>query len=396
MRRALPRTDVGILALVFLATFPIELLLEERKYAMFAGGFGQSQALNGPGEIALFLLATLLAHALLLGFAFLLFRGTPARPGRRAARLFSFAFFAILAASAFLVAKLELFSYFSDAVSFTLIRNLGGGSLADAALFAASESTLYLVAGAGALAAFALVLWLVRRRGAGLADMAPPFGWRALGMLALVTPFVAFAADRTPNVRYAANRMDAFLLVNQALSQATDFDRDGYSFFTAQIDDAPFDASRHPLALDIPGDGIDQDGLAGDFHAGPPPALYAPPPLAAHPKHLVLIVLESTRFDVLGKRIDGKPVAPNLETLVRSGSLVPEAYSHVGYTTGSLKSLFGGRLEMKPGGRIDLPRSEARGLPRRRLLWPAGKLRRHCGRGGRGRRAPTPMWMPRR
>ncbi|MET0136891.1 MAG: sulfatase-like hydrolase/transferase, partial [Sphingobium sp.] len=57
----------------------------------------------------------------------------------------------------------------------------------------------------------------------------------------------------------------------------------------------------------------------------------------------------STRGDVIGKRIDGRPVAPNLEAIARAGSSAPEAYSHVGFTTASLKSLFTGQLEPRMG-----------------------------------------------
>ena len=94
----------------------------------------------------------------------------------------------------------------------------------------------------------------------------------------------------------------------------------------------------------MPGDGIDQDGLAGDFTAPPAPPPYRAPPLPARPRHLVLVVLESTRGDVIGMRVNGRPVAPNLEALAAAGSRVDTAYSHVGFTTESLKSLFTGRL----------------------------------------------------
>ncbi|NRD89456.1 hypothetical protein C8024_08355 [Sphingopyxis sp. BSNA05] len=59
--------------------------------------------------------------------------------------------------------------------------------------------------------------------------------------------------------------------------------------------------------------------------------------------------MESARYDVIGKRIDGKPVAPNLESIAESGSLVSPAFSHVGFTTASLKSLFGGALQPADG-----------------------------------------------
>ena len=46
----------------------------------------------------------------------------------------------------------------------------------------------------------------------------------------------------------------------------------------------------------------------------------------------------------------GRPVTPNLNALAREGTWVREAYSHVGFTTQSGKSIFGGALEPRPGG----------------------------------------------
>lgn len=351
MRTRLSLGQRGTYAAVLVVTYAIELLLEERKYGLFGGGFGQSHTLAGPIEIGLFLIATILAQMLALGLLLALLTRLMPGAGRRRRRLFSFAFFGLAISFAVLAAKLELLSFFSDAVSFQLLRNLGGGSLTDAFLFAMSEGSLYAAVGIGALVGYAGAMWLLgrRERRAPAAADARPLRARHLLILALAMPFVAFAADREPNARYASNRMDAFAATTWALGRLTDFDGDGYSLYSAQLDRQPFDPSRHPFALDRPDDGIDEDGLAGDYHyPGPEPA-HVEPPFPAHKRNLVLIVLESTRFDALAKRIDGRPVMPNLAALAHAGSSVPEAYSHVGYTTESLKSLFSGRLVPHPG-----------------------------------------------
>ena len=59
--------------------------------------------------------------------------------------------------------------------------------------------------------------------------------------------------------------------------------------------------------------------------------------------------MESTRADALTKAIGGKPVAPNLQALAREGGAVAPAYSHVGFTTESLKSIFSGQLVPEKG-----------------------------------------------
>lgn len=347
MLRPSPRAlERRTLAAAFALTWPVEIALAERKYGMLGGGFGQSRALDGAGQVVGYLLVTALAQLVALSALYLLIRAVARDPARREERLFAFLFVAVGLSWLVLAAKLELLSYFSDAVSFQLLRNLGGGSLLDAALFGLSEGALYLAAVAGAAAAFLLVRWALRRRAHGRpAVPAPPAitgrGWIAL---ALVTAAAVLAADRVRNVRLAAHRVTAYALLSDALAVATDLDRDGYGWAGAEVDRHPFDATRHPFALDVPGDGIDGNGLAGDFTLPPAPPAFRAPPLPARPRHLVLVVLESTRGDVLGKRVGGRAVAPNLEALAASGSVAREAYSHVGFTTASLKSLFTGTL----------------------------------------------------
>ena len=175
-----------------------------------------------------------------------------------------------------------------------------------------------------------------------------PLGWRHLvGLLVLVAP-LSLAADWRPDVRYGLDRFNAFAAINRGLETLTDFDRDGYSWFSVQSDPYPFDPKRHPLALDIPGNGVDEDGFGGDFRfaggAEPAPALKLP----AQPKHLVVIVLESFRGDAVGRIVAGRPVTPNLNALAREGTWVREAYSHVGFTTQSGISIFSGALAPRP------------------------------------------------
>jgi hypothetical protein len=338
-----------LLALAFAATLGVELALVERKYAIFGGGFGSSQVIDQAGELALFAPALVLAHALLVASVYLALRALHGRRRReKPVFLLNFLFVTVVGGIALLVAKFEVLSYFSDAIGFELIRNLGGGSLADAALFIASDAGLALLGAALAIGGWWLVLRLARRL---LPERVrtPPLRWRHLLWLALPLPFLAFAADREPDVRYGLARFTAFGLANDALSELTDFDRDGYSWFTPRLDDQPFDASRHPFALDVPNDGIDQDGIGGDFRFSGGPTQLGTTRLPAHPRHLVLVVLESTRGDAIGRQVDGRTVTPVMNALARSGTYASEAYSHVGFTTASLKSLFSGTLDPAPG-----------------------------------------------
>jgi hypothetical protein len=339
----------GPLVLAFAATLGVEGALVERKYGIFGGGFGSSHVLRGAGEWGLFLAGLLLAHALLIGLLWLAVRAAHGRRRReKPVLVLDFLLVAVAGYLAWLAARFEVLAYFSDALSFGLIRDLGGGSLGDALLFVGSEAGLAALGVLAVVLLWAIGLRLVRRWLPARVAV-PPLKWRHLLWPALALPLVAFAADRVPDVRYGLARFTSFGLANAALSEASDFDRDGYSWFTPRLDPAPFDSRRHPYALDVPDDGVDQDGVAGDFRFAEAVPRRGAVRLPEHRRHLVLVVLESTRADAVGRAVEGRPVTPVLNALAAAGSAAPEAYSHVGFTTASLKSLFSGRLDPAPG-----------------------------------------------
>ena len=342
--RLLAAFPFALMAIVSL----VELALADRKYGLFTGGFGQSRAVDAPGEIALFLAGYAAAQALvgLAGWALAL---RLARRGPAWAPHFVFALTNGALFCALLAAQYQLHSYFSDAVGFALLKQLGGGSLVDAILFGLSEIGVALLALA-ALVAGAWIAWklLARFLPADLPRPAAPR--RAMGLAALAMFLAAaIAIPRTgSDAAFGLDRTLAWQALTGTLDVLSDFDRDGYGLFGVQRDGAPFDPARHPLALDVPGNGIDEDGYGGDLALVPLAAPLGPQVFTGARPHVVVVVMESTRGDVLGKRIGGKPVAPHLEALAASGSAVP-AYSHVGFTTESLKSLFSGQLAPHSG-----------------------------------------------
>jgi hypothetical protein len=349
-RRALRLSWTGAarltLPVVVALTLGAEMLLAERKYGLFGGGFGQSQALDAPLETGAFAIAVIACQAFIF---FLLYRLVRRLHGRKADTPlfhFNFAFFVGGGAIAAVIAKFEALAFFSDAMSFQIVRNLGGGSLVDALLFSLSEAGLILIGLLGAALFYLLALFFLRR---GRRDAAPlrdhyRLGWRSLVVAILALPLLLFAVNRVPDARNGAGRFIGVQAISTLLHEATDFDRDGWSWFSYPIDRQPFDSVRHPYALDVPGDGIDQDGYGGDFafagEEAPPP----PPIIAGRRPNIVLIVLESTRADAIGRQVDGRALTPTLDALARSGSAARAAYSHVGFTTQSLQSLFTGEL----------------------------------------------------
>jgi len=343
--RMIALAPLAIVALVSL----VELALADRKYGLFTGGFGQSRTVGAPGEIALFLAGYLAAQVLvaLAGWA-LACRIARGRPGWVA--VFAFALTNGALFCGLLAAQYQLHSYFSDAVGFALLKQLGGGSMVDAIKYGLSEIGVALMALAGAgLAAW--IVWKVLRRVLP-ADLAPAHGPRRWHWLLIAPAFLALALalPRTgSDAAFGLNRTLAWQALGGALDRLTDFDRDGYGLFGIQYDAAPFDPARHPLALDIPGNGIDEDGYGGDLVLVPLPTPLPAQVFSGNRPHMVLVVFESTRADVLGKRIGGRPVAPNLEALAAAGQAGGPIYSHVGFTTESLKSIFSGRLAPRKG-----------------------------------------------
>lgn len=339
----------GLPIAIVIAVSAVELALADRKYGLFTGGFGQSRAVDTASELALFLAGYMAAQALLAlagwALALRLTRTGPAWTG-----VFVFALINGALFCGVLAAQYQLHSYFSDAMGFTLLAQLGGGSLVDALLFGLSEIGVALVA-LVALGAAAWLAWkaFARVLRGDLARPAPPSRTVWLIAIALVVAF-AFAIPRTgSDAAFGLRRALAWQLFGGALDRLSDIDRDGYGLFGIQRDTAPFDPARHPLALDVPGNGIDEDGYGGDLRLVPLAAPLGPQVFTGNRPHVVVVVLESMRGDVLGKRMNGQPVAPHLEALARSGSAAWPAYSHVGFTTESLKSLFSGQLAPRGG-----------------------------------------------
>lgn len=341
--------------LVMLLVSLVELAIADRKYGVFTGGFGQSTAVDTTGELAIFLIGFVLAQ---LAAGLIAWR-VAAWLGRKSGTAVAMIHFAFLYGGLSLLAltlQYQLHSYFSDAVSFALLTQLGGGSATDALLYAKNEIALGLVAFGGFLAVWWLSTWLVRRILQAEASAnthknthkGPRWRWIGAAWVGLLVAIVAIPRTGSDGAR-GLERILVWNGVSTAAARASDFDGDGYGLAGRQLDSHPFDDARHPLALDVPGNGVDEDGFGGDLELVAIPETVPDVTLNGAKPHVVIVVFESTRFDVIGKRIDGQPVAPNLEAVAAQGSAIVPTFSHVGFTTESLKSLFGGALTVEPG-----------------------------------------------
>ncbi len=328
----------------------LELALADRKFGLFTGGFGQSQAVDTLAERCLFLTGYISSIALLIiGTWWVIVRLF------RSKRSWPPLFFLVTIVGGgyvlLLALTFQLHQYFSDTMSFALMANLGGGSLTDALLFASNEIFLGVAALVLGLIAYIYIFRLLSRKFPVRAShlIWPAHGRLFVGLFVSTLMLAIAVPAASTDVQNGLNRTLAWGLFTEAANKLTDFDQDGYGWISSMPDQHPFNSSRYPLALDIPANGIDEDGYGGDLQLAP----IAPQPpitlISGDRPNLVLIVMESARYDGIGKRINGKPVAPNLEAIAKSGSSISPVFSHIGFTTASLKSLFGGALQPADG-----------------------------------------------
>ena len=222
LRFSAARLIVAVPFAVMLIVSAAELLLADRKFGLFSGGFGMSRAVDSGGEMAVFFAGFISAQALagLAGWAF------ARRVTRRLAGwapAFVFAMINGALVLALLAAQYQLASYFSDAVGFALLKQLGGGSLVDALLFGLSEIGVAVLALA-VLAAAAWAAWRLLGRVIPAGLPRPRGASRAVWLTAAGSfAVLAFAVPRSgSDAAYALNRTLAWGAASGALDLLTD------------------------------------------------------------------------------------------------------------------------------------------------------------------------------
>jgi hypothetical protein len=338
------RTATG--AIVFCLGVPLILyhfIMIERKYSFLAerGPFLLSEHLNLL-EKGIYILVFPLGIFLLLATA----SAGLERLGRPLAKKFSWTLAAVPAFCYFalVTSQYQVLQYARDMVTLTVFRSLGGGSLGQALAYVKEEALGLLPPALAALLACAVAGWFLFHANWQLrffaADgwLASLFRFRVLLaaniLMCIVMPALAVIS---PPLRKALSFTVVEELYIVPADYLTDFDRDGYSLVSQPPDFAPFDRSRHPYALEIPGNGIDEDGIGGDL-----PAVIRKPQVGPwkaadlQRKNVMLIVLESARADLLDAALNREPVMPTLRNL--PGHRIA-MFSHAGYTVPSVSAM---------------------------------------------------------
>ncbi len=330
----------------------VDSLLLGRQRGLFRGGFLAYEYLASTGERAGFLLVSFLVDfalaAPLIGLTLAGARRLGLRP---AAAGFLALVVALTPAATDDFFSYQLGGFLGQTFDLSLMLDLVGGDVREFIAVAGGHIAAplwFAVFAGGAVAAVTATLHRFAP-GQAVEAVTPPgrrgwLRWAAVWPLGLVIMTAArlhsVPIDNGMRLK-PSGKMLGFLV-----TKLTDFDRDGYGLLEQPADPAPFDARIHPYAIDVPGNGIDEDGLVGDlpladanYTERPPPPL----PWKQRPD-VVLVFLESVRADVVGSTFEGKPVTPTLDGLAAEGASSQLAYSQNGFTTQSRYHMLSGSM----------------------------------------------------
>jgi hypothetical protein len=265
---------------------------------------------------------------------------------------------AIVAPAAYFIlvtAQFEVIGYFKDGVDLMLVRTFGGGDPREAFVYGRDEIATLLPFFATLVLMGIAVGWVIKRFGKtavvwsarkrlvqAAASSGPLLRWN-LAMILMP----AILAATMPGLHETLGYSLAHKVYRLPGAYLTDFDLDGWGILVRPADFAPFDASRHPYAIEIPGNGIDENGIGGDL----PAVSWSHTSTSwdaskLERRNVVLIVIDSLRYDAPDARINGALAMPFLNAV--PGANI-EMYSHAAFTVPSLISLFNGTVGREPG-----------------------------------------------
>jgi glucan phosphoethanolaminetransferase (alkaline phosphatase superfamily) len=337
-------------ALISVLATLMDVALMQRKFSYFTGGFLSADHVTHGGQVVAFILASFLADAAVTGVlvALTLWACGRVRIVRRLAVPSALA----VAIAPLLVSNFiayQLLAYLGDAFDFRLMFDLAGRDPNEILAVSSAHLTWIAYAALASAAVCVAAVVTIRRLGRSVFSRVELVSFRRAMLPALIllcVGLIATSVFRASSVVVNAGviRKPSGRALNAIVEPLSDFDHDGAGLFSRPGDPALFDAAVRPYAPEIPGNGIDENGVGGDLPAGIGP--YTEPPVPSGPwssqPDIVFFMLESIRGDVIGSSFGGQPVTPVLNGLAARGISATHAYSHNGFTVQSRRHTFTG------------------------------------------------------
>ena len=337
------RLTIVLIVVIVIQIF--EAILLHYKYDLFTGGFLQPFSYQTLSERLIFFFFSLwfdLSFVGLLASVWFFVADKLNKYGL--AIYYTFTVIVVFLSGIWLAFKFKILSYFNDTINLEIIRNLGGGSLKEALLYANNEITLFI--GILGITAIFLIFFIcvlkkrpfILRLSANTVEHKTYI--KLLAIVAILTPIITFYVSHNAFLRYGLEKKTSYRLISSSLDRLSDFDFDDFGSFSYPQDKAILNSSIYPGAIDIPGNGIDEDNFLGDAVLPPVDKDTLAEIMPQRGKHIVLIVLESARAELLDQKLNGEYVAPVMREIARTGIAIKQAYSHAGYTVPSINAIF--------------------------------------------------------
>lgn len=254
--------------------------------------------------------------------------------GPQAYRLAKFTVLAVAVGyCAALIAQYKVAQYFRDGLNMALIRGLGGGSSLTSLRYVQEEFAGLLPPIIVSFLVLLLAGWLLRRYSGALAActarrwpvrmLASPRGLLTANVIMLLCPWLlaATAFSLNEDLKFGI----AYQIYALPTAFLTDFDARDIRANIADVKSSGMGAPRvYWQQRNTPWDASRLER-----------------------KNIVLLVLESGRYDLLDAKVDGAPVMPVLSSL--PGDRL-QMFSHAGYTVPSLNAIFNGILDQSESG----------------------------------------------